>query len=82
MSRLQETLKLVGVATLDEEAVGVVSVGQGYASSGHALSPETPRHPLSRLLAALVGVGIEGQVDCPRGVTQLLKLSRIEMATH
>ena len=82
MSRLQETLKLVGVAALDEEAVGVVSVGHGYAPSGHALSPETARHPMSRLLAALVGVGIEDQVDCSRGVTQLLKLSRIEMVPH
>jgi hypothetical protein len=70
MSRLQETLKLGGVAALYEEAVGVVSVGQGYAPSGHTLSPETARHPLSRLLAALVGVGIEGQIDCPRGVTR------------
>jgi hypothetical protein len=61
MSRLQETLELVGVATLDEEAIRVVSVGQGYTPSGHALRPETARHPLSRLLTALVGVGIEAK---------------------
>jgi hypothetical protein len=82
MSRLQETLKLVGVATLDEEAIGVVSVGQGYAPRGHPLSPETPRHPLRCVLAAPIGVGIESQVDGPRAIAQLLKLSRVELVAH
>ena len=60
MRGLQQKLKLSRIATLDEEAVGILSVGQGDASSDHTLCPEAARQPLRRLLAACVGVGIEG----------------------
>ena len=82
MSGLQQLLKLVSIAALNKEAVGILSGGQGYAPSSHSLSPETPRHSLSRLLAALVRVGIESQIDGPPAIAQLLELSRVEVVPH
>jgi hypothetical protein len=71
---LQETLKLLRIAALDKEAVRVVSVGQEDMESSHALSAKPAHHPLRRRLAASVGVGIQGKIDSPRPVAQLLKL--------
>ena len=75
-------LELPGVAALDEEAVRIVSLRQGDTQSVDSLSPEAERDLLCGALPALIGVGIEGQVDRAGAIAQLAKLTCIEMASH
>ena len=82
LSRLQQGLELSRITALDEEAVGIVAIGQRDAASGDASLPETPCEALRGLLAAAVGVGIKGQIDGSRTVAQLPKLARIEMGSQ
>ena len=65
---LQKTLKLLGVAALNEEAVRVESVWQEDLESREALSAKTVCHPLRRRLTTSVGIGIEGTVNIPGAV--------------
>jgi hypothetical protein len=65
---------------LDEEAVRIVPVRQRDTQSGHTSSPEAAGDLLCGPLTALVGVGIEGQVDSATVTAQLVKLARVEIA--
>lgn len=56
-----------------------MAIGQEDAASGDALRPETMCKQLRGLLAATVGIDIEGEIDRARAVTQLLKLASVEM---
>jgi hypothetical protein len=76
---LQKTQKLLRIAALNEETVGVVPVRQEDMESRSALCPKAARHPLRRRLATSVGVGIEGKIDIPGPVAQLLKLPCVRM---
>jgi hypothetical protein len=76
---LQQKLKLLGVAALNEEAVGVVSIGQKDLGSRHALSPQAACYALRSSLAALVGIGVEGNINMARAIAQLLKLGCVGM---
>ena len=53
--------------------------GQKDAASGEALRPETKCELLRGLLAAAVGIDIEGEIDGARSVAQLLKLASVQM---
>jgi hypothetical protein len=78
-SGLQKSPKPLCVAALNKEAVGVVSVRQEDMEGGETLSPKAARQILCRGLTTSVGVGIEGKVDSPRPIAQLLKLPRVRM---
>ena len=56
-----------------------MAIGQEDAASDDALRPETMCELLRSLLAAAVGVDIEGEIDRARVVAQLLKLAGVEM---
>src|SRR5580704_11360104 len=76
---LQQKLKLLRIAAPDEEAVWVLPFRQRYTSRGYTLRPETTRYLLRRRLAASIRVGIEGQIDRSRAITNLEKLACIQM---
>src|SRR5215467_5840036 len=59
-----------------------MAVGQRYSANQDAPFPETLRETLRRLLAAAVGVGIEGHVDGSGPVAQLPELASIEMGSQ
>ncbi len=82
LSGLQKSLELSRITALDEEGVGIVASGQRDAASGDALLPQTIGQLLRGLLAAAVGVDIEGQINGSRAVAQLSKLAGIEMGSH
>ncbi len=79
MSYLQQFLKMVSFASPDEEAVGVMAIGQRYTANAHSLLSEPASQRFCRLLAAVVAVGVEGQIDGSRAVAQLVKLPDIEI---
>lgn len=56
--------------------------GQEDAASGHALRPETMGQLLRGLLAAAVGVDVEGEINGARAVAQLSKLGGGEMGAQ
>jgi len=56
-----------------------VAIGQEDAASDDALRPETMCELLRSLLAAAVGVDIEGEIDRARVVAQLPKLVSVKM---
>ena len=72
-------MKLSRVTALDEEGVWIVAIGQEDAASDDALRPETMCELLRSLLAAAVGVDIEGEIDRARVVAQLLKLAGVQV---
>jgi hypothetical protein len=76
---LQQKLKLLRVAALNEEAVGVVTVRQKDLESRHALSPQAARHTLRSSLAAVVGIRVEGNINIARAIAQLPKLGCVGM---
>lgn len=49
------------------------------AAGGNVLRPEPIGKPSRGLLAAAVGIRIEGQIDGPHPVAQLLELTAIQM---
>src|SRR6516164_4835923 len=59
-----------------------MAVGQRYRANPDAAFPETLRETLRRLLAAAVGIGIEGHVDGSGTVAQLPELTCIEMGSQ
>ena len=67
------------ITALDEERVWILAIGQEDAASGDALRLETMCELLRGLLAAAVGIDIEGEIDRARAVTQLLKLVGVQM---
>ena len=56
-----------------------MAIGQENAASGDALRPETMCESLRGLLAAAVGVDIEGEINGAWAVAQLMKLVSVEM---
>src|SRR5262249_52707419 len=67
------------IPALHEEGVGIVAIGQQHAASGDALRPEATCELLRGLLAAAVGVDIEGEINGAWTIAQLLKLAGIQM---
>ena len=59
-----------------------MTLGQEDAASGDALRPEPACQPLRCLLAAAVGIGIEGEINGSRAVAQLPKLAGVEMRSQ
>jgi len=59
-----------------------VAIGQEHAASGDALRAETLCELLRGLLAAAVGIDIEGEINGARAVAQLLKLVSVEMGAQ
>jgi len=53
----------VRVTALNKEGVGIVSFWQLDAASGNTLRDKTMGQLLGGLLAALVGIDIEGEID-------------------
>ena len=82
MSGLQQRLELSRVAALNEEGVGIVSLGQEDAASSDTLRAKTMGQLLCGLLAAVVGIDIEGEIDGAWPVAQLSKLIRVEMGAQ
>ena len=56
-----------------------MSLWQQHTPDGYAVSPEPARKQLRGTRATAVGIRIDGQVDRPRAMAQLLKLMRVEM---
>ncbi len=56
-----------------------MTMGQEDAASGDPLRLETMCQPLRSLLAAAIGIDIEGEIDGARAVAQLAKLAGVEM---
>src|SRR5256885_877687 len=75
----RESLKLSGITALDEEGVRIVALGQERAASGDALRVETLSQVLRGLLAAAVGIDIEGEINGARAIAQLSRLIGIQM---
>ena len=71
-------MKLAGVAAVREETVGVVVLREGNQANGDALLAKSSREVLRRLLTAAVAVGVEGDIDRPRGIRKLTNLTRVE----
>ncbi|PYV25091.1 MAG: hypothetical protein DMG27_11125, partial [Acidobacteria bacterium] len=63
-------MELSRVTALHEEGVGIVTSGQEDAARGDALRPETMGQPLRGLLAAAIGIDIEGEINGARAVAQ------------
>ena len=80
--RLQQRLELARIAVPDEEAVGVVAIGQRDAASRMPCSLRHRQRALRCLLSTAVGVGIKGHIDGARAVAQLAELVRIEMGSQ
>ncbi len=56
-----------------------MAFGQEHAASGDALCAETLCQSLRGLLAAAVGIDIEGEINGARAIAQLSKLASVEM---
>lgn len=56
-----------------------MTIGQEDAASGDAVRLEMMCELLRGLLAAAVGIDIEGEIDRARAVAQLLKLAGVQM---
>ncbi len=56
-----------------------MAFGQEHAASGDALCAETLCQSLRGLLAAAVGIDVEGEINRARAVAQLLKLAGVQM---
>jgi hypothetical protein len=72
----------VCIAALGKEAVWIVSRGQPKSARVYAVLSESAAKRLRGFLAATVYIGIKGQVDGSRTVTQLSILAQIEMSSH
>ena len=66
----------MGISTLNEERVGIVALWQEDAASGDTLRVKAMGQLLRSLLAALVGIDIEGEIDSAWTVTELAELVR------
>src|SRR5665213_4230672 len=82
LSCLQQRLELACIATLDEEAIRIVPIGQLNLPGLYSLRPETARKMLRSACAAAIGVGVERQIDSAWTITQLLELARTEMVSQ
>jgi hypothetical protein len=76
---LQQALELLSIAALQEEAVGIVALGQRDSASVYALLAEPAGKRLRRLLTTAIRIIVKSQIDGSRGVAELPKLARIEM---
>ncbi len=59
-----------------------MAIGQEDPASGDALRLETTCQLLRSLLAAAVGIDIEGEINGARAIAQLLKLADIQMGAE
>src|SRR5207302_4310050 len=82
LGSLKESLELSGIATQDEEGVRVVAIGQEHTARGDALRAETLCELPRGLLAAAVGIDIEGEIHGAPAIAQLLKLVGAEMCAE
>jgi len=63
----------------EQKTVRVVSVRQEDMESGNALSAKAARKILCRRLTTPISIGVEGKIDSPGPVAQLLKLPCVGM---
>ena len=75
-------MELLSIAALQEEAVGIVALGQRDSASVYALLAEPAGKRLRRLLPTAVCVGVKCNKDSSLGVAELPKLARIEMGSQ
>ena len=61
-------MELPCITALDEEGVRIVAVGQKHAASGDALRAEAVCELLRGLLAAAVGIDVEGEINSARAI--------------
>ena len=72
----------MSITAVEEEAVGVVALGQRDQASGDASLPEPLREALRCVLATAVGVRIKGHIDGSGTVAELPELLHIEMSSE
>ena len=72
-------MKLSRITALDEEGVRIVAIRQEDVASDDTLRAQTLCQLLRGLLAAAIGIDIEGEINSARTVAQLLKLVSVEM---
>ena len=63
MCSLQQSLELVCISSLNEEGVRVMTLRQENPTCGDTVRGETTGQLLCSLLAALVRIDIEGDID-------------------
>ena len=59
-----------------------MALGQEHTASREALRAKTLCELLRGLLAATVGIGIEGEINGARTIAQLLKLASVQMCAE
>jgi hypothetical protein len=79
VSGLQQRLKLSRVATLNEKGVGIVALGEEDAAGSDTMHTQKMGQLQCRVLAALIGIDIEGEINSAWSVAKLSKLVRVEM---
>lgn len=72
----------MSIAAVDKEAVRVMAIGQAYPSGSDTLRPKTTGKRLRCSWTTTVSVGIEGKIDRPGVIAQLLKLMCVEMVSQ
>src|ERR1035437_1747221 len=82
LRRRDDRLELLRVATFNDDGVRIVTQWQKNAPGSDATCAETQSQLHGGLLAALVGVDIEGEIDGARTVAQFQKLVRVEMGAQ
>jgi len=70
------------VSSLHEEGVGIMSLRQQNATCGDTVRNKTTGQLLCRLLAALVLINIEGEIDSALAFTQLPELVGVKVCTQ
>jgi len=69
-------------AALNEERVGIVALRQHDAASSDASSAKTVGQLLCRMLAALVGIDIEGEIVRAWTMSELAELGIAKMGSQ
>ena len=72
-------MELIRITALDEERVRIMALGQEHAARGDAFCSEMLCELLGGLLAAAVGIDIEGEINGAWTIAQLSKLVSAEM---
>src|ERR1700692_373786 len=81
LSGLQQRLELVCVSSLNDEGVWSVPLRQEDAVGGDTVRGKTMGQLLCCLLAALVGIDIEGEIDSVWTITEVAEPAIVEMAS-
>src|SRR5215471_1593848 len=79
---LQQRLELACGPARGEEGVGIVALGEPNQANGESSLAKSSREVLRGLLAATVAVGIEGEIDRPRGIAKLAQLTSVQMCAQ